>query len=61
MAIIWIDIWDAQSVFKAKNLINKSFNVRNHIATIYDANINPSVPQYKNCWKWEHFTFSCHA
>ena len=34
MTIIWIDIWDAQSRFNAKNLINKSFNIRSYIATI---------------------------
>ena len=61
MAIIWVDIWNAQSGFKAKNLINKSFNVRNHIVTIYSANINPSVPQCKNCWKWRHSTFLYYA
>ena len=22
-------------------------------------NTNPSIPQYKNCWKWEHLTLSC--
>lgn len=21
--------------------------------------MNPEVPQYKNCWKWEHITFAC--
>jgi len=34
IAIIWIDIWDAQSSIKAKCLINKYFNVSNYIATI---------------------------
>jgi len=34
IAIVWIDIWDAQSRFKAKNLINRLFNIGNHIATI---------------------------
>ena len=34
MAIIWIDIWDAQSGFNAKNLINRSFNIRSYIVTI---------------------------
>jgi len=34
MTIVWIDIWDAQSGYKAKNLINRSFNVRSYIATI---------------------------
>ena len=34
MAIIWMDIWDAQSGTKAKYLINKCFNVGNYITTI---------------------------
>jgi len=34
IAIVWIDIWDAQSGFKAKNLINRLFNIGNYIATI---------------------------
>ena len=59
MAIMWIDIWDVQSRSRAKMLINRCFNVGKFIATIHRANMNPSVPQYKNCWKWEHVTFSC--
>ena len=34
MTIIWLDIWDVQSRSKAKGLINKYFNVENHITTI---------------------------
>jgi len=34
MAIVWIDIWDAQSGAKAKGLINRCFNVGSFIATI---------------------------
>ena len=34
MAIIWLDIWDIQSSSKAKDLINKCFNIRSYIATI---------------------------
>ena len=34
MAIIWLDIWDVQSGSKAKGLINRCFNVENHIITI---------------------------
>jgi len=34
MAVIWIDIWDAQSSFKAKGLINRCFNIGSHITTI---------------------------
>ena len=51
MAIIWIDIWDAQSGIKAKNLINRCFNVGSFITTIRGANANPSVSQCKNCWR----------
>ena len=59
MAIVWIDIWDVQSGKNAKLLINRCFNVGNYIATIRGANMNPGVPQCKNCWKWGHSTFSC--
>jgi len=31
--------------------INRCFNVGSYIATIQGMNRNPSVPQYKNCWK----------
>ena len=51
MTIIWIDIWDIQSSNRAKGLINRYFNVGSYIATIRDASINSSMPQYKNCWK----------
>ena len=59
IAIVWMDIWDAQSGKKAKELINRYFNVGSYIATIKGTNINPSIPQCKNCWKWGHATFSC--
>ena len=59
MAIIWIDIWDVQSGKNAKLLINRCFNVGNYIATIRGANMNPGVPQCKNCWKWGHTTCVC--
>ena len=59
MAIVWIDIWDVQSSHNTKMLINRYFNVGNYIATIRGANMNPGVPQCKNCWKWGHSTFSC--
>lgn len=61
IAVIWIDIWDIQSSNKAKRLINKCFNVSNYIATIYSINMNPGIPQCKNCWKWKHTTFACHS
>ena len=59
MSIVWIDIWDVQSGSNAKMLINRCFNVGRYIVTIWGANMNPDVPQYKNCWKWGHTTFSC--
>ena len=59
MSIVWINIWYHQSGNKAKGLINWCFNVGRYIATIRGANMNPGVPQCKNCWKWEHATFSC--
>ena len=60
MSIIWIDIWDIQSSSKAKSLINRCFNIGRFIATIWGANMNPDVPQCKNCWWWGHTTISCH-
>jgi len=59
MSIIWLDIWDVQSSSNAKMLINRCFNVGNYIVMIRGANMNPGIPQYKNCWKWGHATFSC--
>ena len=59
MAIVWIDIWDVQSGHNTKMLINRCFNVGNYITTIRGANMNPGIPQCKNCWKWGHATFSC--
>jgi len=61
MAIIWFDIWDTQNGSKAKSLINHSFNLGRHIATVRATNMNPGVPQCHNCWKWGHSTFSCRA
>jgi len=58
MAIIWINIWDAQNGIKAKDLINWCFNVRRYIATIRAANANSGILQCKNCWRWGHSTFS---
>ena len=59
MSIIWIDIWDAQSRSKAKTFINRRFNIGRFIATIQGTNMNPDVPQYKNCWKWGHSAGVC--
>ena len=49
MTIVWIDIWDVQSGHNTKMLINRCFNISNYIVTIRRANMNPSVPQCKNC------------
>ena len=51
ITVVWVDIWDSQSSSLAKNIINRHFNIRRFIATIKGTNINPGVPQYKNCWK----------
>ena len=59
MALVWIDIWDIQSGKNAKMLINRCFNVGNYIATIRGANMNPSVPLCKNCWKWGYAIMLC--
>jgi len=61
MAVIWIDIWDSQNGAIGKNLINRCFNIGKHIATIRGTNMNPGVPQCKNCWKWGHTTFACRS
>ena len=34
MVIIWLDIWNVQKGSKAKELINRCFNIRNYITTI---------------------------
>jgi len=59
MAVVWMDIWDSQSGSCVKNIINCQFNVGQFIATIHRTNMNPGIPQCKNCWKWEHATLSC--
>jgi len=51
IAIIWIDIWNNQNGSKAKLLINHSFNLGRHIATVRATNMNLGVPQCYNCWK----------
>jgi len=42
--VIWVNIWDSQNDFKAKSIINCQFNIECFIATIYNTNINPSIP-----------------
>ena len=49
ISIIWIDIWNIQSGMNTKMFINRCFNVRKYIVTIQRANMNPGVPQCKNC------------
>ena len=56
--VIWVNIWDSQSGLNAKILINRYFNIGNHIAMIYEINMNSGVPQYKNCQKWSYTTFT---
>ena len=60
ISIIWINIWDVQSRSKVKSLINRCFNIGRFIVTMRGANMNPGIPQCKNCWWWEHVTMSCH-
>ena len=59
IAIIQVDIWNTQSIQKAKNMINRYFNIGSYIVIIHDANMNPSAFQCKNCWKWDYTTFAC--
>ena len=59
MAIVWINIWDTQNGSSAKKVINHQFNIGSYIVTVHDANINPEVPQYKNCWNWGHIAGVC--
>ena len=49
MSIVWLDIWDVQSSSNTKMLINRCFNVGNYIVMIWSANMNPGIPQCKNC------------
>ena len=58
-AVVWVDIWNFQSSSCAKNIINRQFNIGQFIAIIRRTNMNPGVPQCKNCWKWGHLTLSC--
>jgi len=59
MVIVWIDIWDNQNGDNTKKIINRHFNVGNIVTMVMDANMNPGVPQYKNCWKWGHLAGVC--
>ena len=51
IAVIQVNIWGSQNDMKVKYLINKCFNIGHHIAIIRGTNMNPSIPQCKNCWK----------
>ena len=51
MAVVWVNIWNSQNGSAAKNLINRHFNIGRYIATVRGMNMNPGVPQCKNCWK----------
>jgi len=44
MVVIWIDIWDSQNSTKAKSLVNRCFNIGQHIVTIHGTNMNPGIP-----------------
>ena len=59
MVIVWIDIWDNQNSNNVKKIINRRFNIGNVVITVRAANMNPGVPQYKNCWKWGHSVGVC--
>ena len=59
MAIVWIDIWDNQNGNNTKKIINRCFNVGNIVTMVRGANINPSIPQCKNCWKWDYLAGVC--
>jgi len=49
--VVWVDIWDSQSGSAAKNIINCHFNIGYFVTTIQGTNMNPGIPQCKNCWK----------
>ena len=49
LAVVWVNIWDSQNSSITKSIINWYFNIGRYITTIHSTNINPSVPQYKNC------------
>ena len=61
MVVVWMDIWDSQSSSLAKNIINRHFIICCVFVTIKGTNMNQGVPQYKNCWTWEHSTLSCRS
>ena len=44
IAVVWIDIWDSQNGFLAKNIINCFFNIGWFIVTIRGMNMNLGIP-----------------
>lgn len=44
MAVKWVNIQDSQNSMKAKELINRCFNVGYNIATVRETNMNLKVP-----------------
>ena len=60
MAVIWINIWDAQSGAKTKCLINRYFNISSYIAIVRGANMNPNISSIKIAGS-EDTTFAYHA
>jgi len=49
MTIVCINIWDTQNGSNTKKVINCWFNISSYIAIVCGANMNPEVPQCKNC------------
>ena len=49
IAIVWINIWDTQNRSNTRKVINRWFNISSYIAIVCGANMNPEVPQCKNC------------
>ena len=43
ISIVWINIWNIQSSSRTRGLINRYFNIRSYIVTIYRANMNPDI------------------
>jgi len=49
MTAIWVNIWNTQSRSKAKELINRYFNIGSYIITVCRTNMNLDILQCKNC------------
>ena len=47
MAIVQINIWNAQRRANAKHLIKRLFNIGKYITTVEETSINPGISQYK--------------